>query len=98
VSTHREQIIALCERFDVASLAAFGSAVGDEFDETRSDVDLVVEFMHPGSAEYADNYFSLKAALEDLFGRPVDLVTRSSIVNPYFVERVESTQEAIYAA
>jgi predicted nucleotidyltransferase len=36
--------------------------------------------------------------LEQLFGRPVDLVEPEPIRNPYFRQAVEQSQELIYAA
>jgi hypothetical protein len=39
-----ETVEALCRRFHVARLEHFGSATGNEFDEARSDLDLLVEF------------------------------------------------------
>src|ERR1035441_980578 len=47
---------------------------------------------------YADTYFDLIEALEQLFGRPVDLVTKSAIKNPYFRESIERNQALLYAA
>lgn len=49
-------------------------------------------------AGYADRYFGLLEGLEQLFGRPVDLVVASAIRNPYFRESVERTKALLYAA
>ncbi len=65
----------LTGRFAVKSLAVFGSAVRDAI-SGGSDVDLLVEF---DTALGFDRYFDLKFFLEDLFGRPVDLVTRRGL-------------------
>lgn len=92
----RGAIAALCRRFGVTRLAIFGSAVTDRFDPACSDVDFLVEFA-PESASL-DTYFGLKQALEDLFGRSVDLVSPNALRNPYFAERVEQTREELYAA
>jgi predicted nucleotidyltransferase len=62
---------ALRERYGVASLAVFGSmARGD--DREGSDVDILATF--EGRATF-DNFMGLKLDLEDLLGRPVDLLT-----------------------
>ena len=42
--------------------------------------------------------FDLLAALEELFGRKVDLLTRRSLRNPYFIDSVEKTLQLLYAA
>ena len=61
----------LKRKYAVASLAVFGSmARGD--DREGSDVDVLVTF--EGKATF-DNFMGLKLDLEDLFGRPVDLLT-----------------------
>lgn len=74
--------------FGVQSLALFGSVARDEATET-SDLDFLVEF--EGTATF-DRYMDLKFFLEDLFGKPVDLVTRRSL-KPQIAESV--LEEAI---
>lgn len=75
--------------FRVRHLGIFGSYARDEQTETN-DMDFLVEF---GRATF-DNYFDLKFFLEDLFGRPVDLVIADTIKS-----RIRSTilEEAVYA-
>ena len=58
----------------VRSLALFGSCARGE-DHPASDLDFVVEF----ERKSFDAYMDLKAFLEDLFGRPVDLVLPNTI-------------------
>ncbi len=98
IGLKREELAELCRRHRVRRLALFGSAVGEDFDPERSDLDFLVEFepLPPGS--YADTYFGLLEALQQLFGRPVDLVDDSAIKNPYFRESVERSQALLYAA
>ena len=58
------------------SLSVFGSfARGDQ--RTASDVDLLVEF-EPGQKSY-DNFIRLAFLLEEIAGRPVELLTRESL-------------------
>ncbi len=61
--------------FGVRSLDLFGSVARDEATET-SDLDFLVEF--EGTVTF-DRYMDLKFFLEDLFERPVDLVTQRSL-------------------
>ena len=42
-------------------------------------------------------HFTLKAGLETLFGRPVDLVTGSNLANPYIRGRVIAERGNVYA-
>ncbi len=88
----------LCLRLGVRRLDVFGSALGESFDLESSDVDILVDFDTRQGFDYFDSYFSLKEGLERIFGRPVDLVSSSSIRNPYFREQVMETRETLYAA
>jgi len=92
------ELPATCRAHRVRRLALFGSAATDEFDAEASDIDLVVDFEAMPIAEYAGNYFAFETALEELFRRPVDLVERPAIRNPYFRRAVEGTQVSLYGA
>jgi hypothetical protein len=95
---HRTDVEALCRRFQVHRLDLFGSAASGEFRAEESDIDFLVEFEPPDGTGHADRYFGLLEALQQLFGRPVDLVVASAIRNPYFRESVERTRTLLYAA
>lgn len=56
-------------------MAVFGSLARDEA-RPDSDVDIMLEFRGPATF---NGYMDLKFFLEDLLGRPVDLVIRKSI-------------------
>lgn len=95
VEARRREIQALCRELSVRRLDLFGSAANGAFDVNTSDVDVLVDF---GPGLDFDRYFSLKEGLEKIFGRPVDVVTLSSLTNPYFRQSVMATRELIYAA
>lgn len=98
LSEQAHELQRICVRFHVLRLGLFGSvATAHDFDEV-SDLDFVVEFQQIPIADYADAYFGLHESLEELFGRPVDLVVESAIKNPYFREAVEESRTSIYAA
>ena len=79
--THRK---TLADRFGVTGLALFGSyARGQATDE--SDVDILVRFDGPATSS---SYFGVQFYLEDLLGRPVDLVTDKAL-RPQFRPHVE---------
>jgi uncharacterized protein len=67
LAKHREEFV----EFRVAPLALFGSAARGDLD-AKSDVDMLVTFAGPATF---DGYMDLKAFLENLLGRRVDLVT-----------------------
>lgn len=95
---NRAEIEKLCRRLSVRRLELFGSAATDDELSAESDLDFLVEFgpLPPGT--YADTYFTLAECLEQLFGRPVDLVVASAIRNPYFRESIARTKALLYAA
>lgn len=94
----REAVAQVCQRHDVHSLEVFGSATGDEFDPSRSDIDLIVKFSHRAGPALFEHYFGLKQQLEAVFNRPVDLVMEGALRNPHFIQAVNRTRESIYAS
>ena len=89
----RDEILALlrthkttlAQRFGVTDLALFGSFARDRAGED-SDVDILVRFDGRATSK---RYFGTQFYIEDLLGRPVDLVTDNALrqeLRPY-VER-----------
>ena len=98
IETSREQLVQLCREHHVRRLEVFGSAARADFDLASSDLDFLVEFEPIAPVAYAEAYFSLKAALEVLFMRSVDLITPASLSNPYFRASLAASSERVYAA
>jgi predicted nucleotidyltransferase len=96
LTVHRAEIDALCRRFHVKRLDVFGSAARGEDFNNASDVDFLVEFEPLAPAAYADAYFSLRDELIALFRRRIDLLTKTSLRNPYFHRRVEAEQRPLF--
>lgn len=94
---HLADIPALCRRYGIRRLELFGSALTTAFDPERSDLDFLVEFDND-STHLFDRYFGLKAGLEALYGRSIDLVTSGAFRNPYFLEAVNKSRQLVYAA
>ena len=87
----------LCRRDRIERLYVFGLATQGHFDAKRSDLDFLVSFADRApTGDYADRYLDFAERLEQLFERPVDLVTEQSIHNPYFRQEVESTRQLAY--
>jgi uncharacterized protein len=81
----REEIKA----FGVSKLGIFGSFARGE-QGVDSDVDVLVEFQ-PGRKTF-DAFINLALFLEDLFGRPVELVTPESLspyIGPHILRETE---------
>ena len=69
---------------------AFGSAVKGPMRED-SDVDFIISFPKSMDYEtYANNYFALAHALEDLLKKNVDLVAEKTLKNPFLLESINS--------
>lgn len=90
-----EQIRQLCLKHKVDKLFVFGSILTNNFSQ-KSDVDFVVDFNNVGIPEYADNYFDLKFALEEIFKRDVDLLEDKAIRNPYLRKSIDSSKILVY--
>jgi hypothetical protein len=95
---NREKIAEICRNHHVRRLSVFGSAVRDDFDPERSDVDFLVEFSEVPLLQLARNYFSLAHALTDLLHRKVDLVEPQALKNSYLRAAIEGEERQFYAA
>ena len=97
LETKLDAISTACRRFGVARLDAFGSALHDEFQPGRSDVDLLVEFGPMEPYARVDAYFGLLEALRSILGEQVDLVVSGAVKNRYIASEIEQTKELLYA-
>jgi len=83
-----------CNRWRVAELELFGSALRSDFG-LNSDVDLLVTF-HPDADWGLIEHSAMEEDLAELLGRPVDLLTRRSVErsgNP--IRRASILSEAV---
>jgi predicted nucleotidyltransferase len=87
---------SLCQRHKVRYLYAFGSSVTDRFDYDKSDIDLLVEIDDSDPIGRGEKLISLWDTFESFFNRKVDLLTDSSIHNPYLRKSIDSTKVLIY--
>ena len=98
IAQHRSGISAICQRYRIQRLEVFGSAArAENFDPEHSDADFLVEFA-PDVQPGLGTFFGVKAALEALLGRGVDLVEPGAVRNPYVLASINRNREAIYAA
>ena len=98
IATSPDAIKAFCKRWHVAELALFGSVLRDDF-SPHSDIDVLVEF-EPGGTPGLQ-FVSMAAELSSMFGRQVDVLTRSSVEqSPNYIRRKQilDSAEVIYAA
>lgn len=84
----QQQLLLLQQDWHIQSISVFGSALGENFHDA-SDIDLLFDF----EAGQEPSYFELallKQALENIFQRKVDLVTRAGLFNSHNPERAQS--------
>jgi predicted nucleotidyltransferase len=91
----KPRIADLCRRVNVSRLDVFGSATDASFSD-ESDVDVLVRFERDGGL--FNRYFDLKEGLEEILGRPVDVIIEDAVRNPYFRAGIERSRKNVYAA
>ena len=98
VELNLDKVKEMCIKHAVTELYLFGSAVSGSFN-SDSDLDFAVVFnkaLKP--IEHGDAYFGLKDDLEELFQRPIDLVSYRALKNPIFIEELDNSKVSLYAA
>jgi len=93
LAEHHDQVVALCRRYGVRRLEIFGSVARGAV-EPR-DYDFLVEFADTPDNMF-DRFFGLKADLEALLGKQVDLVSTRVIENPAFLRNIASDRATLY--
>jgi predicted nucleotidyltransferase len=96
VRLDREALAEFCRKWRVRELSIFGSALREDFGPD-SDLDFLVSFDPEAPWDLWD-LMDMKAELEDLFGRKVDLVEKEALRNPWRKREILGTHEVIYAA
>lgn len=69
--------------------------LNDRFNDD-SDFDLIVEIDDSDPLTYSDKYFNLKFALEQLLGRPIDLLEERAQRNPLLKAEIDRTKMLLY--
>ena len=95
IQNNKNEIIALCEKYSVDELYAFGSVLKDTFTK-ESDIDLLVRFGDVNLFDFFDNYMDFKESLENLFNRTVDLLEIQTLKNPILKRSINDEKTLIY--
>lgn len=98
IENKSDVIAALCRKYNVARLYAFGSALREDFRPDESDIDLLVEFAPMDGYDRATAYFDMLEELEVALGTKVDLVMAGAVKNRYISAEIERTKQMLYAA
>lgn len=95
ITLNIDNIKALCDKYHVRTLFAFGSVTRDEL-KPNSDIDLVVDIDSNDPLTYSDNYFGLKFQLEQLLNRHIDLLELRAIKNQYLRQNIDDSKVLVY--
>lgn len=90
------ELAGLCRKWRVRELAVFGSALRADFGPS-SDLDVLVTF-ETGAPWDAFDLIDFRQDLERMFGRPVDVIEKSALRNPFRRRSILETARVIYAA
>jgi len=92
----RKKIAEFCKRWSITEFSVFGSVLREDF-RPDSDIDVLVSIdpkAHIGLFELID----MKLELEKMFKRPVDLIEKEGLRNPYRRQEILRTAQVVYAA
>ena len=91
-----EKIEVFCRKYGVEEFSLFGSVLRDSF-RPDSDVDVMLKFK-PGYGFTFENTPGIQEELEAIFGRPVDVIEKGKIKNPFRRHAIMSSYRVVYAA
>ena len=93
------RITSLCQQHGIREFAIFGSAARDEL-VPESDIDVMIDFLPKTKPSLLD-LVTIQEELQEMFGRPVDLLTRDGLKhmrNQLRRERITAGLKVIYVA
>ncbi|MEW5828176.1 MAG: nucleotidyltransferase family protein [Chloroflexota bacterium] len=92
----RKKIADFCKRWSITEFSVFGSVLREDF-RPDSDIDVLVS-IDPGANIGLFELADMKIELQEMFKRPVDLVEKEGLRNPYRRREILRTAKVIYAA
>lgn len=97
ISKYKAQLDDVFNRHQVERAYVFGSALREDFHD-GSDLDFLIEFKNnvKDPLERGRLWWNLHDTLRNLFNREIDLVTKNSLRNPYFIEELEKNKFQVY--
>jgi len=96
LSLPKEKIEEFCLRWKIVEFSLFGSVLRDDFD-LDSDIDILVSLSEDADLDLYD-WITMIDELEEIFGREVDLVEKSTLRNPFRRHAILTKREIIYAS
>lgn len=91
-----DKIAEFCRRWQITEFALFGSVLREDF-QPESDIDVLVTFSPEAHLSLFD-FVHAQLELQDLLQRPVDLVEKEMLVNPFRRHAILDSARVIYVA
>jgi predicted nucleotidyltransferase len=96
ISISKSKIAKFCRRWKVSELALFGSVLRSDF-TPGSDVDVLVTFTPDAQISLFD-MAQMKIELQDIFNRPVDILEKDALRNPFRKREILNSAQVVYAS
>ncbi len=96
VPINAQAISSFCRKWQVREMSLFGSVLRDDFGPD-SDIDVLVSFA-PDAPWSLWHLIEMREELQALFGRPVDLVEKEALENPFRRQAILQSRKIIHAA
>lgn len=96
MAVDQRQIAEFCRKRHIKELSLFGSVLRDDF-RPDSDVDVLVVFAEEERHTFRA-FLDAQDELEKLLGRPVDLVEKGAVRNPFRRHHILNNREVLYAS
>ena len=94
VAIPKKKLNAFCQKWGVIESGIFGSALREDFN-AESDVDVLVSFGSDAQISLFD-LAQMQIELEELFKRPVDIVEKEGLRNPFRRQEILNAVKVIY--
>lgn len=92
----QKKIAEFCHCWKVTEFSLFGSVLREDF-RPDSDVDVLVTFAPEATVSLFD-LVAMKIELEDVFKRPVDVVEKDALRNPFRKREILNKAQVVYTA
>jgi predicted nucleotidyltransferase len=89
-----ELISNFCQHWKVVEFALCGSVLRDDFD-INSDIDVLVSFEEENQISLFD-LAQMQIELREIFNRPVDILEKSALRNPFRKRHILETAQVVY--
>ncbi len=89
-----DALTSFCMKWKVRELSLFGSILRDDFGP-ESDIDVLITF-EPEAPWSLWDLMDMQKELQNLTGRPIDLIEKEGLRNPFRKSEILSTNRVIY--